>query len=610
MGIVMGIRIEDLLFSRISLPKRYYNSNFNISDKFKQETTKYLELVNQIDGHEFSEDEQTSIQQKIHEIVPEIEENIKSIENIFKYYENANPKEAQDELDNMMIRLDDALLISTIDDRVKINADGKTYYTRGIRITPGSQFFRVRAVDKKTPNIENNPDELFHIPLTKKSYTNNERFSLAGFPSLYLSSMLQLAWQECGYPKQYYYSEFQYEKLTFPLQRDVSNELKFLSLYSPSEIYQWGVSIKHNNFKAWLGLVANYLKQYPLVLACSFVNHSGKVTYKQEYVIPQMLMQWVQRNKSVVQGISYFTCVDISMFPSKWCAYNIVIPAQPPFDDKMYSSKLRDDFCWSKPKYYAVPISYKDKNKADRKIVFEYIEKIRNAFCTFRFVEPLREYLQDLECVFVCIYQIMQCGASSDMQLILHQLDLINRYCGKLKKQKPDEIVNNIQISELPEYERGDFELAKQSFLEITKEFICSENSSMCEIFNKYRNTIWNGLGSESVIELICNKDDDIEKEMSWLHSNNLIHFCHALEINDNSISHIKEICKDNGVALEMLWDMPVGDDTWIKNHICDIKTPIFVRINSSSIYSDKDTPRYDYIHIGFDKIELEEGLC
>ncbi len=53
----------------------------------------------------------------------------------------------------------------------------------------------------------------FYIPLSKKAFVNNERFSLAGFPSLYLSSMLLLAWQECGYPKKYYYSEYQYEKL-------------------------------------------------------------------------------------------------------------------------------------------------------------------------------------------------------------------------------------------------------------------------------------------------------------------------------------------------------------------------------------------------------------
>lgn len=606
----MGLKIEDLLFEKIELPKRYYNGDFNILDKFKQETTEYLKLLKQIDGAEFTEDKQKGILLKIKEILPEIEENIESIENIFTFYENANPKAAQEELDSMMFRLDDALLISTIDDRVRINVEGKALYTKGIRITSGAQFFRVRAVDEKMPYIENNPDELFHIPLTKKAYTNNERFSLAGFPSLYLSSMLQLAWQECGYPQKYYYSEFQYEIMTSSLHRDVTNELKFLSLYSPYEIYQCGISMKHNNFKVWLGLIANYLKQYPLVLACSFVNHSGKVTYKQEYIIPQMLMQWVQRNKSVVQGISYFTCVDISMFPNKWCAYNIVIPAQPPFDEKMYSSKLRDDFCWSRPKYYSVFISDKNINNEDRKVMFNYIEKIRNTLRTYRFVEPLREHLQDIECVCVCIYHIMQSGESSDMQLILHQLHLIDRFCCKLKKQKPEELVKSAQMEGIPEYEREDIELAKQSFLDVANEFVESGKNSMYEIFNKYRDTIWNDLGSKTVIELIYKKDDDIEKEISWLHKNNFIHCCYFLAKNDDSVSHIKDICKESGIPLEMLWDMSIGDDAWIKEHICDIKTPIFVRKNSISRYSDENERRCDYFHMGFDEKELEAGLC
>lgn len=191
--------------------------------------------------------------------------------------------------------------------------------------------------------------------------------------------------------------------------------------------------------------------------------------------------------------------------------------------DKMYSSKLRKDFCWSRPKYYTVPISDSSKNNVDRKIIFDFIVKIRNAFNTYNFAEPLREYLQDLECVCVCVYQMM--------------------------------------------------------------------------------------LSSASVIEIICKKDDNTEKEQLWLHNNNYIHCCKVLEMDDNSVSHLKDICKKNGVPLEMLWDMPIGDDEWIKKHICDVKTPIVVRMNSVSIYSDKEKKECDYFHIGFDEKKLEAGL-
>ena len=81
--------------------------------------------------------------------------------------------------------------------------DGKRYTK--FRLRSGELFYRVRSVEGTRKDIESNPDELFHIPLSKKALTNNERFSLAGFPSLYLATMLPLAWQESGYPQRYYY---------------------------------------------------------------------------------------------------------------------------------------------------------------------------------------------------------------------------------------------------------------------------------------------------------------------------------------------------------------------------------------------------------------------
>lgn len=93
------------------------------------------------------------------------------------------------------------------------------------------------------------------MELQKQVIVNNERFSLAGFPSLYLASMLPLAWQECGYPKKYYYSEYQYEKLNISgYERKLQDEMKFLALYSPDEIYDWGSIVKCKNFE----LVLNF----------------------------------------------------------------------------------------------------------------------------------------------------------------------------------------------------------------------------------------------------------------------------------------------------------------------------------------------------------------
>lgn len=240
---------------KILLPKRYLNDNFDICQKYKDETDEYLKFLGMIDGSEFEEYKRDKIQQRLNGARAEIEENINSIISVFNYYEGANPKAAQEEMDIMMERMKTDLFVASIDDWVKVSVSGASFWTQ-FRITPRRQFYRVRAVEEETTDIQNNPDELFHIPLSKKAFTNNERFSLAGFPSLYLSSMLPLAWQECGYPKKYYYSEFQYEKLCRSMsERQIENELKFLALYSPDEIYKWGISTKYNKFDLWLEII-------------------------------------------------------------------------------------------------------------------------------------------------------------------------------------------------------------------------------------------------------------------------------------------------------------------------------------------------------------------
>lgn len=84
--------------------------------------------------------------------------------------------------------------------------------------------------------------------------------------------MLPLAWQECGYPQRYYYSEYQFEKsydTTFE-NRLVDKELRFLSLYSPDEICFWGTAVKHNQFNLWLEVVTRYLfSKYAVSITCA-----------------------------------------------------------------------------------------------------------------------------------------------------------------------------------------------------------------------------------------------------------------------------------------------------------------------------------------------------
>lgn len=566
------MNIEDLLKS-LELPKKYYDSNFDISEKYAEEAKIFIEGIGKIDGAEFADkDQQEQIQEKFKLLIPIAEENVCRILDVFKYYEGSDPKRAQEEFDAMMDSLASVIFISTIDDWNSVDTSKGKMLT-SFRMTRGTKFYRVRGVKEKSDDIENNPDELFHIPLSKKALTNNERFSLAGFPSLYLATMLPLAWQESGYPQKYYYSEYQYLN-NASAERKMEDELQILALYSPREIFNWGISIKHNDFQLWLDIIYRCMMMYPLVMACSFVNHSGKGTYKQEYVIPQMLMQWVQRNNETVQGISYFTCVDISMMPSEYCAYNIVIPALKPYDAKKYSQRLRDEFIWTVPQYFEIPLFNVEDNKDDRKLIYEFINKIRN-FYKMGLPDSFRSYLDDIERVCVCLYHLMQSGSDSDMQMIIHTLNLINVSHQQIKVQSIEKIIeagkkSNMFLSE------DDFETAILRLKEISQEFLVADRkiNNIAVIIDKYRNTVWNDYPHESVLEIVFRKGENTQEIETWCREHHLLYDKHILS-NDDSQK--------------------------LGKPVSEIITPLVIRLNSISIYDKVEYQPVDYIREGFD---------
>ena len=466
----MSLSIEELLL-KIDLPKQYFDNDFTIYDKYKKESKKFIDFVNECDGHDFFKEDQTRILEMFSVIIDEIKKNVESILKIFESYENCNHKLAQEEFDALMIRLKDDLFISTIDDIVILENNGKRVET-SFRSSAGHRYFRVRPVEYESSEIQKNADELFHIPLTKRAYANNERFSIAGFPSLYLATMLPLAWQECGYPEKYYYSEYQYKYSYDQItnNRSYEQEFRFLSLYSPNEIFEWGIAEKHNHFTVWLKVIERYLKMYPLVLACSFVNQSGKVIYKQEYIIPQMLMQWVYRNNNFVHGISYFTCKDTYTQTINWCAYNIAIPIQPPYDEKKYSIKLRESFSWTKPQFFVTPIANHNINKNDQKDIYNFIGEIKNATRSFRFPKPLNNFLIEALNISCSLLSLLQNGNTTKIELALRMLESLSLNYDNLKKQKLEELI------ELSKKDR--------SFFNITQS---TDDNNIYSVFKKLR---------------------------------------------------------------------------------------------------------------------------
>ncbi|MDD3062800.1 MAG: hypothetical protein PHX50_08155 [Massilibacteroides sp.] len=595
---------------KITLPKRYFGGNFVIAEKFEEEKASFFKNFVRCNGSEFSESEHQKAAAVLSDIRHSIEQNFAFISEVLTYHENANPKASQIAFDTLMENIKDDLFVGTIDDWIKIDVGDKSFYT-GFRVTRGHEFFRVRPTESFSDEINGNADEMFHIPISKRQNASNGRFSLAGFPSLYLSTMLPLAWQETGYPAKYYYSEYQYEYCydKSSRKRDLSNDLQFISLYSPNEINFWGTATKYNNFDLWLKVIAQYLKTYPLTLACSFVNSSGSAPYKQEYIIPQMLMQWIQRNSVNVQGITYFTCLETSAITNGWCAYNIALPALQPHDEKMYSIRLKERFHWSKPFYYSIPAIDKKLNELDRKILDDFIGEITSAISTFDFPDKLRDCLLQMLNISSCMQSLFECADSTDMTLVLHMLSSIRGNFQNVSKISLEKRISEAKTdTNSPAIKLDE---VCNVFAQFYNRFVERGNNTgeISKLIDKYSWTTWNELAPQSYLHILSADFRGMEELTDWLKNNHILYLYRLLKPDSDTVAVLKEIAGSQGISMDDFFGVPAGDDEWIKANIGLIKQPIIIKRNSVSILSPKCIKEIEFAHIGFDKKELGDLL-
>lgn len=179
-------------------------------------------------------------------------------------------------------------------------------------IEAGTDFFRSRI---DAPNCRFRKEELFHIPFELRGKIKTQRFSIPGFPSLYLSNSVYLNWEELQQP------EF---NLMHCCRFRNSRDLKLLDL-----TYRFSVSDDVNN----------YLILYPLKAACAIKTFDTNHDFKSEYIIPQLLMQWI--NKRRLDGIKYSsTYISKSETEVGNEFYNLVIPVKE-IDEEGYCSQLK-----------------------------------------------------------------------------------------------------------------------------------------------------------------------------------------------------------------------------------------------------------------------------
>lgn len=133
--------------------------------------------------------------------------------------------------------------------------------------------------------------EMFHIPFNKKYLIGNQRYSVSGVPCLYLGQFTYICWEELGRPNPY--------SCNYIGIRNVK-PLKVLDMTIPYEDKEWQSSI---------------VPIIPVLISCSLFSKKDRV-FKQEYILPQLIMMAAVVNKEKIDGIKYLsTALFFSEFP-------------------------------------------------------------------------------------------------------------------------------------------------------------------------------------------------------------------------------------------------------------------------------------------------------
>lgn len=194
-------------------------------------------------------------------------------------------------------------------------------------------YFRIREIDDAKP-FPLERKELFHIPYSKNYLVGTERYSMPGHPCLYLASQAELCWYECGRPQKFAISKFDIPQSENNYFKYIDFSEKLMPLMH--SFFSWFHN--DNDRNAVEKYLLKYICTYPLRAACSVVVEHQGCKFIEEYIIPQLLLQWVI-NDDDFDGIRYESC-NASDEVKCMGGHNIVLPSKV-FDADGFDIKLR-----------------------------------------------------------------------------------------------------------------------------------------------------------------------------------------------------------------------------------------------------------------------------
>lgn len=194
-----------------------------------------------------------------------------------------------------------------------------------------TNFYRARVSGEKHLTKA----DLFHIKFELRHIVSTNRYSVPGFPALYLGESTYVCWDEFNRHK---LRDLWFARLTN------TRELKIIQIQRVEDFLRELNSI-NQDFQ--LTFLLRYLITFPLTIACSIKVKFPTGNFKPEYIIPQLLLQYISKNE-IIDGIKFLsTKVDYSKLYDV-DAYNFVFPVKT-IDKKGFCNVLSELFHSTEP---------------------------------------------------------------------------------------------------------------------------------------------------------------------------------------------------------------------------------------------------------------------
>lgn len=228
------------------------------------------------------------------------------------------------------------------------------YYSNG-KNNEHMILFRVVKVEDNKPYQR---ARMFHPPYNMRSKVSTNRYSIAGYPSLYLGSSLQLCCDEIKAVPQkdmLIASAFRVDE-----QDLLYNKIQVIDLsIKPQDFFEQGDDGKGRFIPAYMltddDIRLAYLLWYPLIAACSYIRVNKQDPFAAEYIVPQLLMQWIHENTASdpdlqLTGIRYFSCASVR---ASDMGFNYVFPTSGEShpSENQYCKYLVKTFALTEPVY-------------------------------------------------------------------------------------------------------------------------------------------------------------------------------------------------------------------------------------------------------------------